>query len=426
MKHLLRYTLLLLLALTAASAGARAWKVADIPNVQVTDSTQLVANPDNILSPAAVGEINSLLLDIRRKSTAEVVFVVIDSIDGASDIDTYGVDLFEHWGIGKKDKDNGVLVLVVPGQRRYTIKTGYGTEGILPTATLARMTRHGLEPLMRQGKTDEALVSTARSLNGLMTTEDAIAELQSAEHGPGRYRGDGDDGESMASLLFFVLMSAAVLTAVLGVVVLIKIRSLRGEDNHTKYEKMLTTCRIMGWMCVVTLGIGCLVYFPLKSRLDKWRNGRHRCPNCGHDMHKLDEDEDNKYLTPAQDTEEKLASVDYDVWLCDNCGETDILAYRNPDTVYTECPVCHSRACRMTRDRIIVSPTTRHGGRGVKEYMCMNCHKQSAIPYNIARLEEPSVVILPGGGGGFRGGGGFGGGGFGGGSTSGGGVSGGW
>ena len=417
MKLIFRY-ILLLVALTAVlPASASLWRVGDVPNVQLQDSTRLVCNPDGILSPAAEAQINAIMRDIRSTSTAEVVFMALDSIDGG-DIDTWAVDLFEDWGIGKKDKDNGVLVLLVPGQRQYTIKTGYGTEGILPTVVLARMTRKGLEPLMREGRVDEAMLSTAQSLHSLMTTPDAIAELKSDQR-------SHDDDFSLTDLLTFVLTLAFVLTAIMAVVTLVRYYPLRKATRYDKYVGMESTARMMRMMCWCTLGLGLAVYLPLKSVMHRWRDGRHACPNCGADMKKIDEAHDNDYLTPAQDTEEKISSVDYDVWLCPQCGEKDVYAFNNPDTVYTECPVCHARACRLTCDRVLMQPTERREGAGVKEYTCLNCHHQTRVPYKIARLAAAAPIII-GGIGGRGGGGGFGGGGFGGGSASGGGVTGGW
>ena len=420
MKLILRCILLVAALTVALTASAREWRIEDVPRMQEQDSTRLVSNPDGILQPATEAKINTLLRDIRSKSTAEVVVMVLDSIEGG-DIDTWAVDLFEQWGIGKKDKDNGVLVLVVPGQRQYTIKTGYGTEGILPTVVLARMTRRGLEPLMKEGRVDEAVLSTAQSLHSLMTTPDAIAELRSDQK-------SRDDDFSLANIVTFVLTLAFMLTLLMALVSVVRYYPLRKANRYDKYLGMESTVRMMRMMCWCTLGMGLVVYLPLKSMMHRWRDGRHACPNCGADMKKVDEAHDNDYLTPAQDTEEQISSADYDVWLCPQCGERDIYAYDNPDTAYTVCPVCHARACRLTCDRVLMQPTEMREGAGVKEYTCLNCHNMTRVPYKIAKLASATPIIIPGGGGGRGGGfgGGFGGGGFGGGSASGGGVTGGW
>jgi uncharacterized protein len=49
---------------------------------------------------------------------------------GDETIDTYAVQLFEEWGIGQKGKDNGVLLLVAPNEKKVRIEVGYGLEGL--------------------------------------------------------------------------------------------------------------------------------------------------------------------------------------------------------------------------------------------------------------------------------------------------------
>jgi uncharacterized protein len=80
----------------------------------------------------------------------------------------------------------------------------------------------------------------------------------------------------------------------------------------------------------------------------------------------------------------------------------------------------------LISDRILIHPTTRSKGRGVRTYRCLHCGNTTERPYDIEKQTAPPVVIIPGGGGGFGGGGGISGGSFGGGMTGGGGSRGGW
>ena len=153
------------------------------------------------------------------------------------------------------------------------------------------------------------------------------------------------------------------------------------------------------------------------------------CPNCHHKMRRLDEQTDNQYLTPAQDAEERLNSVDYDVWLCDNCGEVDILPYVNRSVNYKVCQRCGARAAVLASERIVQKPTYRSDGIAIKDYVCRNCGHHNPEQHKIPKLPPEAPIIIGGIGGagrGFGGGGGFSGGSFGGGMTGGGGASGGW
>ena len=77
MKFILRCILLVAALTVALTASAREWRIGDVPRMQVQDSTRLVSNPDGILQPATEARINTLLRDIRSKSTAEVVVMVL-------------------------------------------------------------------------------------------------------------------------------------------------------------------------------------------------------------------------------------------------------------------------------------------------------------------------------------------------------------
>ncbi len=176
------------------------------------------------------------------------------------------------------------------------------------------------------------------------------------------------------------------------------------------------------------IGVPLVASLPLIITLYRWRNRTRRCPRCNARMRKLDEASDNAYLTEAQDLEERLDSVDYDVWLCPECGETDIYPFVKRGSAYKECPVCHARTERHTSTRVLRQPTTLREGIAQKTYACRHCGNIRTEDHAIPKL--PPVVVAPIGGGRSGGGGGFGGGsfggGFGGGSTGGGGASGGW
>ena len=107
LQHILTFALIFICTLTANSEPRT---IADIPNVHLSNRTLYVSNPDNILSPQAESQLNSILGDIWAKTSSEAVVVVVDEIEG--DPDTFATELFQDWGIGKKDNSNGLLYLV--------------------------------------------------------------------------------------------------------------------------------------------------------------------------------------------------------------------------------------------------------------------------------------------------------------------------
>ncbi len=412
-------TTLLIIVCASAAAIAKTYKVEEVPNVHVADRTRFISNPDAIVSPAAVANIDSTLSRIRQSTSAEMVAVVIGDIDNG-DIDTYANELFNLWGLGKDDVNNGVLLLVARDSRKAVIRTGPGVEGVLPDAACGRILRNEMFPAFREGDYDGGTIAAVNAIAARLGDPQAAEEIRSSR--PDTDSSRTSSGNALKGYLFLSLC----VTLVLAIVVAFKIVSLKGKQPYEKYSAFESWRAPMLIVSFAGLGVPLLVTLPLLILMKFWRNRPRRCPNCGHSMVKIDEVHDNDFLTPAQDCEERIGSVDYDVWHCQDCGETDIFPFVNKAMPLVECEQCHARTAKLTGDHVLVQPTTTRQGVGAKEFTCLNCHHKMIRRYDIAKLAPVVIVPMGGGRGGFGGGGGSIGGGFGGGFTGGGGASGGW
>ncbi len=418
-----RNLLFLLLALSAVfGMCAATYTVEQIPNVHVSDSTQYVSNPDGILAASTVAEMNSLLRNVRRTSSAEAVAVVVDNIEGG-DIDTFATELFTLWGIGKSDKDNGLLLLVAKDLRRAVIRTGYGLEGVMPDIICGKILREKMFPLFKVGDYDGGLLAATQTIDNILTNPEFRDEILSSE-ADADFAGEDVDLAEFFSTVYAV---SAVLTLVILLLIAMMLYKSRGKSNHEKYMALNSIKAVALIITLFGLGLPAVGSIPLLLLMNHYRNSRRTCGRCGSKMDKVDEVHDNDYLTAAQDAEERLGTVDYDVWLCPKCGETDIEPYEKAHTGFQRCPICGGLTSRFTCDRILRKPTTAVEGMGVKQYTCQHCGHVSDFSYVIPVIIAATMI---GGGGHGRGGGGFGGGGFGGGfgggMTGGGGASGGW
>ncbi len=415
-----RIILLINTLLLALSASAAVYSVSDIPNVHLADSTRYVSDPDYILSPAALARVDSIMADIRRTTTAEAVAVIVDDIEGG-DIDSFATELFTQWGIGKSDVDNGLLILVAKDLRKAAIRPGYGLEGVLPDIVCAGILRQQMFPAFRQGDYDKGIIDAASTIRKVLTDPGAAAEIRSQQL-DSKPKGDSDLKKFFTAYLCF----AGVIALVMLVVFCIVLYHNRARNRHDRYIALSHLKPAHLALTFFGIGIPAIATIPLLITMNRLRNAPRICPRCGSKMTKVDEVNDNNYLNHAQDTEERIGSVDYDVWLCPQCGETDIEPYVNALSGFTPCENCGARACRLTRDRILYQPTTLRSGQGVKEYTCFNCGHVNPKVYIIPKLVAPVIISGGGRGGGGGFGGGFGGGSFGGGMTGGGGASGGW
>lgn len=409
-----------LLLLISLPAFGRTYTPAEVPNVQLADSNAYVADPEGILSAESRENLNEMARRIRRVASAEAYVAVIGST-GSMDIDQFATELFGTLGLGKSDKDNGLLLVIARDDRRAAIRTGYGLEGVLPDVVCSRILRNEAFPAFKNGDYDLGAVRAVSSLTDILTDPDNIAEIHSnqADNRPGRAADDDEDFFSI--YLTFALGLTAIMLIILGIMLF----SVRGKSDFEKYTRLERLRTIYLALSFLGIGIPLLASLPLVIILRHWRDHKRKCPNCGQQMVKIDEVHDNDFLTPSQDAEERVKSVDYDVWRCPGCNYMEILPYVNKSAPFTECESCGARTSRYSGNEIMRQPTTLREGLGVRRYTCLHCGHVQNRYYNIAKL-VPVVVVGGGGGRGFGGGGGFSGGGFGGGMTGGGGASGGW
>lgn len=413
MYRLLSY-LLVLVWLPAAALTTK-----DIDNVHVADRARFVSDMAGAMSAPARARADSLLQSIWRQTSAEPVVVIVPSLDG-EDIDDFATRLFSDWGIGKDDRDSGVLMLISINDRKAVIRTGYGAEGVLPDVVCGRIIRNEMAPRFREGDYDGGILASLQTMQAAMTSDEARAELMSEKANDAA--ADDFDADEAFDIYWKICVALGILGLLAVIIAYFGVRKLQTSRAYATFENTR-----LGLLVASFLSLGCLfpAYFLMLAFQRHIRLHKRLCPHCHTRMQRVDEDNDNAYLTASQDAEERLDSVDYDVWLCPDCGETDIIPYMNPKKNYTECPSCHARACTLVNRRTILAPTTRREGRGIEEYVCLNCRRRYEKPYTIAK-EVEAPIIIGGGGFGSGGGGGFSGGSFGGGMTGGGGASGGW
>ncbi|NJR64188.1 MAG: TPM domain-containing protein [Leptolyngbyaceae cyanobacterium CRU_2_3] len=123
--------------------------VQDIPNPRQT-SGGWVSDMAALLSPDAEAQINQIATDLEAETQAELAIVTVPTTDPAVSPKAFATELFNTWGIGKADQDNGLLILVSREERRVEIETGRGTANILPDAQVAELIETVIVPRFRQ------------------------------------------------------------------------------------------------------------------------------------------------------------------------------------------------------------------------------------------------------------------------------------
>jgi uncharacterized protein len=144
LKYNRRFYLIVILLFICLFSFQTEGQVPSHPSNYVTDLAGIV--DDN-----TEARLDGLLRELELKTTAQIMVLTIDSLEGAS-LEDFSIDIAHNkWKIGQKGKDNGVLLLVVYKDRKYRIEVGYGLEGVLPDSLVGSIGRQYLVPNFRKG-----------------------------------------------------------------------------------------------------------------------------------------------------------------------------------------------------------------------------------------------------------------------------------
>ncbi|MBN2408027.1 MAG: TPM domain-containing protein [Elusimicrobia bacterium] len=161
-----------------------------------------------IISPEVENRIHELAYELQELSGAQIAVVSVKSLDGMS-IDDYAWQLFEKWGIGEKDKDTGVLLLIAPAERKVRIETGYGFEGAIPDGMAGEIIRKDIIPYFKAGDMNTGILRGSMVLLKLMADEMGV-ELTGDYQIPQRAQ------ESKASVIRFIFNILILLMLISG------------------------------------------------------------------------------------------------------------------------------------------------------------------------------------------------------------------
>ena len=109
--------------------------------------------------------LEATLNQFKQESGTEIAVMTIPSLEG-DPIEDYAVRLFEEWGIGDKEKDNGLLLLIAKDDRAVRIEVGYGLEGTINDAKAGRIIREIIAPRFQQEQYADGITAAVTTLMG--------------------------------------------------------------------------------------------------------------------------------------------------------------------------------------------------------------------------------------------------------------------
>lgn len=339
----------------ACAVAAVAVEVRDIPSPRpagwVTDLTGAMKPPD-------VSRLNALGDRVKAETGGELAVVLVPSI-GGRDPRRFATDLFNAWGLGSRQRNDGVLVFVALGDRAAEIVLGDGLDDAGRTAAADVIMQEHMVPRFKAGDPSGAVVA------GAVRCAERILGLKEAGPLP------------------------ATPSAPLS-------------DRLPPWWPWAAGAGGAGLLPAMVWGIRA------------WLRGRPRdCSKCGQPMVRLGEQEDDAHLEAKEKVEERIESVDYDVWACRSCGGVVKFRWDAWFSRYHRCPRCRART-RGEAKTTLRAATASSGGLVRIDEKCENCDYRNSYTRSTPTLSDSSSSSSSSSSG------------FGGGSSSGGGASGRW
>ena len=267
-----------LVALTTWSAAAQTtYRVEDVPNVQLTDRTRFVSDPADTIRPADEEALNRRIAALRDSFGVQIAIVVIPAYDGSAynSVRAFANELFNTWGIGNRETNRGLLILLTTGtdKREIAFETGYGLEGELTDGLCKLIQKRLMIPLMEDGRYAEGLLAGMEEVRKVLIGESTLEADAKAQ----------EEKETKD----FVIMVCSIWWLFGGLICAYLLHSQRKEAQKatafTQYKRSVGDLDFfMGTVGLLVCQFPVvLFYFLFRLFFRKWLRPQVKCEQCG-------------------------------------------------------------------------------------------------------------------------------------------------
>jgi len=360
--------------------SAQIYTIETLPNPMDIENSY-VSDPTDILTINEKEELNRTIAFIEDTSTIEIAIVIIPSI-GSYDPKEFTYELFNKWGIGKADKDNGLLILTVLDQRRTEFEPGYGLEAVLPDIICYRIGKQ-LVPYFKNKEYGKGLKITLDAIADVVLKKENVAYVKSdskeANYIINRRNRAKETPLGLQLLYLYIFINLLFHLTYFFLIYRIK------KSKEEYYDRYKSALKMKWYVPFFFFPLPYLfVFFWIKKYIKELRFSPRFAKDSGKPMRLLDETEEDPYLAKGQITEEDIGSVDYDVWVDEDNTEVLILRYDRLFSKYTPCTSCNYNTYYKSNSSIIKEATEHSTGIWEECFRCKNCNlkysKQEVIP----------------------------------------------
>ena len=304
----------------------------DYSEIYVNDFAELLSHSEK-------AAIRADLQELREKRDIEFTVVTIRYMSDYGHhgtIEPFATGLFNHWGVGDANRNDGVMMLIARYDRKMRIEVGSGY-GTSKDVSLRQIIDNTITPQFKSGNYADGIADGVAAV-----IYDLIGEYPGEIDGTITQKARGFVTRLIDTLKWALIPVGGALSA-------------------------------FGWW--------------MYRRWSRFR--KRRCPVDGVKMQLLAEHWDDKHLNEGERTEEELKSVDYDVWLCPDCEHLTIEAYKSWFSRYSACRNCNYKTLEGTTT-ILQSATTTSTGRKRIDYECHHCTENYSVTKTIPKVSKSS------------------------------------
>ncbi len=135
----------------------------------------------NILISGDEANLENLLKQIEEKTSSQIALLTIPSLEGEA-LEAYSIKVADQWGLGQKDRDNGILLLVAMQEKQLRLEVGYGLEPLITDAKSGYIIREIIVPEFKKGNYYQGIASGLLITGKIITNEYNISDEELAAY----------------------------------------------------------------------------------------------------------------------------------------------------------------------------------------------------------------------------------------------------
>jgi uncharacterized protein len=343
-----KFLLVLLLCLTIMSfpLPVLALTIQDVPNPRQTTG-EWIADMANLLGSGDELLLNQAISDLEADTGIEVAVVTVLSTTPYPSPEYFAKDLFNYWGIGKENLNNGVLLLVSKGDRRVEIRAGKGIVHLLPDEKIQSLINIDILPQFRSGnfatgvlEGTKAIIQTVRTIQPKISSESVHNYEQ----------------------VIYPFIIILLIVVIIGLLIFIALRPTEVDPESRAFRGGKRQKKV-----------------PI-------------CNRCHLPMQTISTQDLLIQLTPAQGKAQEIGGITFQGWRCPpECQQENspsgihLQEYILNDKEFKNCPVCQEWTMRISKEILRPATMLKEGKRLIRQECCF-----------CSLVEEQEETISPG------------------------------